>query len=785
LATIEMRAWLVAYFALHDRWNTLSTREGKPMCEGHHCPSLQTHSLNLTWELEPWGVHNFVGRFPESIDEGDHVTVGVQVAADKAGQILERDMMSAKQPMNLFVKAGERTTLKHVSLVDNEMLLYCKVMKNFSIQVSVQSTCDINTRVTLLTQFTRLRLQENVKDLHLNGERPLVTYFNVDESLANVGEAVLYFDALQKPGDIDVSGIIMPGSGGSCLSWTAAGSGCFNEEDAWLCAFGLHGKFDTLRFTINQSGSVTISKGSTPKLRSGTWMLVLRANKKTADPVAYRVTLTGPPENRQSLVVVILVTAILPVLVVAFFVFLNRLCHTFVLVHQSRDMRELSTFFHDVKMVALSMMCLYSPYRHLVRTRVRKSFTRSSYVAVVNIGAGAFFAAALQFAIQRWGTRYWINGNRDVCYFNFKCYTPMVLDFPINNIVSHIPYFVCGYFVVLYTAIWEQRISKSPGSENAPDLGVFYGIGFALALLGVGSTVYHICPSEVMFQFDAAMMYVIVLLSSISLGDIDGPVPVSPEAFMLFIVVPLWLVSFAGTWLDYQVTDFHVFEGIYITTVAAWACTLVVMAKRIFPGVVHFSRGLLVLRILLVVMFAFMLGDEVFRTQMAGGTSNFLLGITLLVMVVTVTRQVLHHDKYVVSAPEHRMSYKYVRFCIGRAIVQFGALSIFMVICVVGLSYFNARQTDISKSPAQSRDLNSSCGFLGFYDNHDVWHLVSAIAVGIWVLVLLDIRIRIWKHPLSARNPIELEGAAVELPPSMIGSEQPEDAQVIRKGRTF
>ncbi len=41
---------------------------------------------------------------------------------------------------------------------------------------------------------------------------------------------------------------------------------------------------------------------------------------------------------------------------------------------------------------------------------------------------------------------------------------------------------------------------------------------------------------------------------------------------------------------------------------------------------------------------------------------------------------------------------------------------------------FSARNYDTAESPEESRQLGSRCQFLGFYDWHDMWHLLSAAA---------------------------------------------------------
>jgi hypothetical protein len=43
-----------------------------------------------------------------------------------------------------------------------------------------------------------------------------------------------------------------------------------------------------------------------------------------------------------------------------------------------------------------------------------------------------------------------------------------------------------------------------------------------------------------------------------------------------------------------------------------------------------------------------------------------------------------------------------------------------------GLIFFNRPLSKWEMSAAESRERNEFCSFLGFYDNHDLWHLLSA-----------------------------------------------------------
>ena len=42
-------------------------------------------------------------------------------------------------------------------------------------------------------------------------------------------------------------------------------------------------------------------------------------------------------------------------------------------------------------------------------------------------------------------------------------------------------------------------------------------------------------------------------------------------------------------------------------------------------------------------------------------------------------------------------------------------------------------------TPAESRELNKECTLLGFYDNHDIWHFLSAVGMFFSFLVSLVI----------------------------------------------
>eukprot|EP00747_Dinoflagellata_sp_TGD_P035408 gnl/TRDRNA2_/TRDRNA2_137843_c1_seq3.p1 gnl/TRDRNA2_/TRDRNA2_137843_c1~~gnl/TRDRNA2_/TRDRNA2_137843_c1_seq3.p1 ORF type:complete len:173 (-),score=14.34 gnl/TRDRNA2_/TRDRNA2_137843_c1_seq3:68-586(-) len=77
--------------------------------------------------------------------------------------------------------------------------------------------------------------------------------------------------------------------------------------------------------------------------------------------------------------------------------------------------------------------------------------------------------------------------------------------------------------------------------------------------------------------------------------------------------------------------------------------------------------------------------------------------------------------------------------------MKHGLFVIFFILMFAALYVFYGSPTDKNLDPAQSRNLNKECMLLGALDEHDLWHLLSALVVGFWTLLLLHVRLRAWK----------------------------------------
>ena len=62
-----------------------------------------------------------------------------------------------------------------------------------------------------------------------------------------------------------------------------------------------------------------------------------------------------------------------------------------------------------------------------------------------------------------------------------------------------------------------------------------------------------------------------------------------------------------------------------------------------------------------------------------------------------------------------------------------------LILSIIAITFYKGRSANRNLTPAQSRELNSECVFMDFYDKHDLWHFFSAAAVFMAFLALLTI----------------------------------------------
>uniref|UniRef100_A0A8C3U3K8 SID1 transmembrane family member 1 n=1 Tax=Catharus ustulatus TaxID=91951 RepID=A0A8C3U3K8_CATUS len=295
-----------------------------------------------------------------------------------------------------------------------------------------------------------------------------------------------------------------------------------------------------------------------------------------------------------------------------------------------------------------------------------------------------------------------VTGNQDICYYNFLCAHPLG---------------------VLSSALFQDYgIPKH--------FGLFYAMGIALMMEGVLSACYHVCPNYSNFQFDTSFMYMIAGLCMLKLyqtrhPDINASACSAYASFAVVISLAVLGVVFGKNDMWFWV----IFSMIHVLASLALSTQIYYMGRfKIDMGI--FRRAVMVLytdciqqcsrpmymdRMVLLIVgnlvnWSFAVFGLVYRPR---DFASYILGIficNLLLYLAFYIIMKLRNSEKLLPIP---------MFCIVATAVVWAA----------ALYFFFQTLSSWEETPAESREKNRPCILLGFFDDHDVWHFLSAAAL--------------------------------------------------------
>ncbi|KAG7214138.1 hypothetical protein KM043_001492 [Ampulex compressa] len=337
-----------------------------------------------------------------------------------------------------------------------------------------------------------------------------------------------------------------------------------------------------------------------------------------------------------------------------------------------------------------------------------------------------------------------VTGNQDMCYYNFLCAHPLGLMSDFNHVFSNFGYILLGLLFILLTYSREQNESDRERNEcyGIPQhYGLFYAMGSALIMEGILSGSYHVCPNRSNFQFDTSFMYIIAVLCMIKIyqtrhPDINARAPVTFGVLALIIFISL--IGVLNNTLSFRAvfTIIHLLVCLLLTIqiyyMGRWKLNRGLI-KRVIQvlrhdarcGITHLFRPVYPARFLLLVMANFCnVGLAVFGYSY--GTINFATHLLAILM----SNLILYALFYIV-----------MKLCHKERILPQPLIYIILSIVFWGAAlYFFIRKTiSWADTPAQSRLYNRPCELLNFFDSHDIWHFLSALAMFFSFMVLLTL----------------------------------------------
>ncbi|XP_070548950.1 SID1 transmembrane family member 1-like [Ptychodera flava] len=333
------------------------------------------------------------------------------------------------------------------------------------------------------------------------------------------------------------------------------------------------------------------------------------------------------------------------------------------------------------------------------------------------------------------------NGDEDICYYNFLCANPLGVLSSFNNVFSNIGYVLLGILFLIITRREEKLHQKSVERyrESGQELGlpryfgIFYAIGIALIMEGIHSACYHVCPSHSNFQFDTSYMYIMVGLSMLKLyqarhPDITSTAHVAYICLALVILVTVIGVVFGTLLFWIIVTILHIVVTFVLTAQIYYVEGISYeRLKKSCEAIGQCDKPQHPARIVLLVV---------------GNIINLSFA---LYGVFALPDSFATHLLYIflANAAWYIGFYISMKFVWGERILPKAPRAcVFLVLNVVwvpALYFFVQELSHWGKTPAESREGNRECLLFDFYDDHDVWHMLSACGLFFTFMILLTL----------------------------------------------
>ncbi|XP_045529017.1 SID1 transmembrane family member 1-like isoform X1 [Pieris brassicae] len=318
-------------------------------------------------------------------------------------------------------------------------------------------------------------------------------------------------------------------------------------------------------------------------------------------------------------------------------------------------------------------------------------------------------------------------GDQDVCYYNYLCAHPIGPLADFNHVYSNIGYIILGIAFMVQARCRHVKFGESQELGIPQHLGLFYSMGLALAMEGLLSACYHLCPNKMNFQFDSSFMYVIAVLCIVKLYQSRHP-DVNASAHATFMLLALLMaIGFFGImypsvyfWVSFTIMHLAI---CFVFTFKIYYVGRFKMERGILPrawcsmrqhGWLAFKPNYTARAVLLVI--ANMANIALASYGLYEHNKDFARHLLAILMGNTI----LYNVSYVVMKIVHREQIPAAAWL---------WLALAHIVWGVAAYLFLSSRTKWSQTPAQSRQHNAMCDAMRVFDTHDLWHLASAAAM--------------------------------------------------------
>uniref|UniRef100_A0A667Y9F4 SID1 transmembrane family member 2 n=1 Tax=Myripristis murdjan TaxID=586833 RepID=A0A667Y9F4_9TELE len=331
-----------------------------------------------------------------------------------------------------------------------------------------------------------------------------------------------------------------------------------------------------------------------------------------------------------------------------------------------------------------------------------------------------------------------VTGNQDICYYNFLCAHPLGALSAFNNILSNLGYVMLGLLfllIVLKRDIVHNR-ALLRNDLNALECGIpkhfglFYAMGTALMMEGLLSACYHVCPNYTNFQFDTSFMYMIAGLCMLKLYQKRHP-DINASAYTAYacLAAVIFFSVLGVVFGKGNMVFWIVFSVIHILA------TLLLSTQLYYMGRWRLDSG--ILRRMVYVIYTdcirqcsgpmYIVSTD-WHSMAAYGLIERPNDFASYLLAIAICNLLLYFAFYIIMKLRSGERIQ----CLALVCILFTA-----VVWGFALFFFFQGLSTWQKTPAESREHNRDCILLSFFDDHDIWHFLSSIAMFGSFLVLL------------------------------------------------
>uniref|UniRef100_A0A8C8SDL7 SID1 transmembrane family member 2 n=1 Tax=Pelusios castaneus TaxID=367368 RepID=A0A8C8SDL7_9SAUR len=387
------------------------------------------------------------------------------------------------------------------------------------------------------------------------------------------------------------------------------------------------------------------------------------------------------------------------------------------------------------KNVIRTKVCQYLSVADLAR-KDKRVLRKKYQIYFWNIATIAVFYAlpVIQLVIT-YQTVVNVTGNQDICYYNFLCAHPLGNLSAFNNILSNLGYVLLGLLFLLIILQREISYNRALMRNDMQALecgipkhfGLFYAMGTALMMEGLLSACYHVCPNYTNFQFDTSFMYMIAGLCMLKLYQKRHP-DINASAYSAYACLAIVIFfSVVGVVFGKENTVFWiVFSIIHIIA------TLLLSTQLYYMGRWKLDSGIprRILHVLYTDCVRQCSGPMYVVSDAAYGLVVRPNDFASYLLAIGICNLLLYFAFYIIMKLRSSERIKLIPLlCIICTSVVWG----------FALFFFFQGLSTWQKTPAESRQHNRDCILLSFFDDHDIWHFLSSIAMFGSFLVLLTL----------------------------------------------